>query len=218
MLSFFQFFTFQRQVILFAVCTVLTVLLWTTVGFSWAWIPLLFVIILLSKHILIGTVNGAAMKMQTGDIVGAEKLLKYTLNPSWLQFGYHGMYYFMLSSIAMQKGENKKAEALTNKVLGMKIADDFKGMGYLQLINLSALQLQRDPKNQIVINRIKELHQKAKKLNITTPQVKEQLNQVEMMLKGGDPEMQKKMAGTGKGGMKAMMQQGFMRRNPGKKR
>jgi hypothetical protein len=218
MFSFIQFFTFQRQVILFAVCTVLTVLLWFTVGFVWAWIPLLFVIVLLTKHLLIGTVNGAAMKLQTGDIAGAEKLLSYTLKPSWLQFGYHGMYYFMLSTVAMQKGETKKAEALTNKVLGMKVADDFKGMAYLQLINLSAMQLQRDPKNQIVLNRIKELHQKTKKLNITTPQVKEQLNQVDMMLKGGDPEMQKKMAGPGKGGMKAMMQQGFMKRNPGKRR
>jgi cystathionine gamma-synthase len=81
----------------------------------------------------------------------------------------------------MQKGDVKKAEVLTNKVLNMKVADDFKAMAYLQLINISSMQLQRDPKNQIVINRIKELHAKTKKLNISTPQVKEQLDQVDLM-------------------------------------
>jgi hypothetical protein len=212
-----RFFTFQRQIILFFLSLALTIFLLFTVGLVWAWMPLLIVIVLLIKHLLIGTVNGAAMKMQEGDADGADKLLNYTFNPSWLQFGYHGMFYFMRSTIAMQKGDTKKAEALTNKVLSMKIADDFKGMAYLQLINIQAMQLQRDPKNLIVINKIKELHAKTKKLNITTPQVKEQLAQVDMMLKG-DHDMQRKMQTPGKGGMKTMMQQGFMKRSPGKKK
>jgi len=212
-----RFFTFQRQIILFFLSLALTIFLLFTVGLVWAWMPLLIVIVLLTKHLLIGTVNGAAMKMQEGDADGADKLLNYTFNPSWLQFGYHGMFYFMRSTIAMQKGDTKKAEALTNKVLNMKIADDFKGMAYLQLINIQAMQLQRDPKNLIVINKIKELHAKTKKLNITTPQVKEQLAQVDMMLKG-DHDMQRKMQTPGKGGMKTMMQQGFMKRSPGKKK
>lgn len=216
-MGFLRFFTFDKQVILFGVSLALTVFLWLTVGFAWAWITLLIVIILLTKHILIGTVNGAAMKMQEGDADGAEKLLKYTLKPSWLQFGYHGMYYFMQSTIAMQKGDVKKAEVLTNKVLNMKVADDFKAMAYLQLINISSMQLQRDPKNQIVINRIKELHAKTKKLNISTPQVKEQLDQVDLMLKG-EHQGQRKMATPGKGGMKSMMQQGFMKRSSGRKK
>ena len=216
-MGFIKFFTFQRQVILFFLCLGLTIFLWPTVGLAWAGMPLLVVIILLTKHLLIGTVNGAAMRMQEGDADGADRLLKYTIKPSWLQFGYHGMFYFMKSTIAMQKGDTKKAETLTNHVLTMKIADDFKGMAYLQLININAMQLQRDPKNLIVINRIKELHAKTKKLNITPPQVKEQLAQVDMMLKG-DHEMQRKMQSSGKGGMKSMMQQGFMKRNPGKRR
>jgi hypothetical protein len=123
----------------------------------------------------------------------------------------------MKSTIAMQKGDTKKSELLTNKVLTMKIADDFKGMAYLQLINIQAMQLQRDPKNLLVRNKIKELHAKTKKLNITTPQVKEQLAQVDMML-NNEQEMQRKMQTPGKGGMKTMMQQGFMKRSPGKKR
>jgi hypothetical protein len=216
-MGFLRFFNFQRQIILFFVSLALTIFLWLTVGLVWAWIPLLVVIILLTKHILIGTVNGAALKMQEGDAEGADKLLNYTFKPSWLQFGYHGMYYFMKSTIAMQKGDTKKAESLTYKVLTMKIADDFKGMAYLQLINVQAMQLQRDPKNLLIVNKIKELHAKTKKLNITTPQVKEQLAQVDMMLKG-DHESQRKMQSSGKGGMKAMMQQGFMKRSPGKRR
>ena len=117
----------------------------------------------------------------------------------------------------MQKGDIKKAESLTNYALSLKIADDFKGMAYIQLINVQAMQLQRDPKNLIIINKIKELYAKTKKLNITTPQVKEQLVQIDTMLKG-DHEMQRKMQSSGKGGMKAMMQQGFMKRSPGKRR
>ncbi len=216
-MGFIRFFTFQRQIILFFLSVALTVFLWVTpnVGLAWAWIPLLIVIILLTKHFLIGTVNGAAMKMQEGDINGAEKLLKYTLTPSWLQFGYHGMFYFLKSTIAMQKGDVKKAETLTNHVLTMKIADDFKGMAYLQLININAMGLQRDPKNKVLLNKIKDLYAKTKKLNITTPQVKEQLAQVDMMLKG-EHQMQK--GAVGKGGAKAMMQQGFMKRTNSKKR
>jgi hypothetical protein len=216
-MGFIRFFTFQRQLILFFFSLALTIFLWVTVGLVWAWMPLLIVIVLLTKHLLIGTVNGAAMKMQEGDADGADRLLNYTLNPSWLQFGYHGMFYFMKSTIAMQKGDTKKSELLTNKVLTMKIADDFKGMAYLQLINIQAMQLQRDPKNLLVRNKIKELHAKTKKLNITTPQVKEQLAQVDMML-NNEQEMQRKMQTPGKGGMKTMMQQGFMKRSPGKKR
>jgi hypothetical protein len=219
MFGFIQFFTFQRQVILFFACVFLSVLLWVLphVGFAWAWIPLLIVLILGIKHILIGTVNTAALQLQEGDIAGAEKLLKYTLKPSWLQFGYHGMYYFIQSTILMQKGEQKAAEALTHKVLQMNMADDFKAMAYLQLINMAALQLQRDPKNQLLLKNIKDYHQKAKKLNISTQQVKEQLQQVDMMLKG-DTDMQRKMMAPGKGGMKSMMQQGFMKRGTGKRR
>src|SRR5690606_35282818 len=105
MLGFIRFFTFERQVILFALCFVLSVVLIITTGFAWAWMPLIFVILLPVKHFLIGTVNGAAMKMQMGDVDGAERLLKYVIKPSWLQFGYHGMYYFIKSSVAMQKGD-----------------------------------------------------------------------------------------------------------------
>lgn len=216
-MGFLRFFTFQIQVILFFVSVALTIFLWITVDFVWAWIPLLVAVILLAKHLLIGTVNGAALKMQEGNIDGADKLLNYIFKPSWLQFGYHGMYYFVKSTIAMQKGDVKKAESLTYHALSLKIADDFKAMAYLQLINVQAMQLQRDPKNLLIINRIKELHAKTKKLNITTPQVKEQLDQVDVMLKG-DHEMQRKMQSSGKGGMKAMMQQGFMKRSPGKRR
>lgn len=217
MLGFLRFFTFQRQVILFALSTVLTVVLWTTVGFAWAWIPLLFVIILLTKHFLIGTVNSAAMKLQIGDPDGAERVLKYTFTPSWLQFGYHGMFYFLQSGIAMQKGELKKTEALAYKALKMKVPDDIKGMLHIQLINVYGMYQKSNPNNKKFVMKMKEQLQKAKKLNISNPQVRENIKEIDQMLKGTH-EQQRKMMKGGKKGMRGQMNQGFMKRGGSRKK
>lgn len=217
MINFIRFFTFERQVILFVVSLILSVVLLITSGFAWAWMPLIFVVLLPVKHILIGTVNGAAMKMQTGDMLGAERVLKYVLKPSWLQFGYHGMFYFLKSSIALQKSELKKAEALANQALALKLPDDMKAMAYLQLININGMYQKQSPQSKIFLPKIKELLVKAKKLNVQNQMIRDNINEVDSMLKG-EHEMQKKMATPGKGGMKSMMQQGFMKRGGGKKR
>lgn len=217
MLNFIRFFTFERQVILFVVSLVLSIVLLITSGIAWAWMPLIFVIFLPVKHFLIGTVNGAAMKMQMGDLEGAEKTLKYVVKPSWLQFGYHGMFYFLKSSIALQKSELKKAENLANKALALKLPDDMKAMAYLQLININGMYQKQYPQNKTFLPKIKELLQKAKKLNVQNSMIRDNITEVSQMLKG-EHEMQKKMATPGKGGNKSMMQQGFMKRGGGKKR
>jgi hypothetical protein len=217
MIGFLRFFTFQRQLVLFALSLVLTVYLWATVGFAWAWIPLLVLIILLTKHFLIGTVNGAAMKLQMGDPDAAEKLLKYTFNPSWLQFGYHGMYYFLQSGIAMQKGELKKTEALAHKAMKLKVPDDIKGMLHIQLINVYGMYQKNNPNNKKYMMMMKEQLQKAKKLNISNPQVRENIKEIDLMLKG-QHQQQKQMMKGGKKGMRGQMNQGFMKRGGRKKR
>lgn len=219
MLSFIQFFTFQRQLILFFACLALTLGLWPTVGFAWAWMPLLVVIILLVKHFLIGTVNAAAMKMQIGDTEGAEKVLAYTFKPEWLQFGYHGMYYFIRSGLALQKGETKKCEKLANQAMKLDLPDDIRGMLYLQLINVQGMYAQKmttETQRRPYVMKMKEYLETAKKLNINNPQVKENIKEIDLMLKG-QHQMQRQAMKGGRGGMKGQMQ-GYMKRGGGRKR
>lgn len=159
MLSFFQFFTFRRQLILFGVALASIIPLHLWAGFAGSWLPVLVVLILLVKHLLIGTVNASAMAMQTGDFEEAENLLKYTFKPNWLQFTYHGMYYFVKSTLAFRKKNYKEAEQLSNKAMELDLQDDFKAMLYLQLMNNYGTR-----NNRV---KVKELYDKARKLNVS---------------------------------------------------
>lgn len=201
MLSFFQFFTFRRQLILFGVALLAIVPLHMWAGFAGSWLPILLVLILLVKHLLIGTVNAAAMAMQTGDFEEAENLLNYTFKPSWLQFTYHGMYYFVKSTLAFRKKNYKEAEQHSNKAMDLDLQDDFKAMLYLQLMNIYGTR-----NNRI---KVKEFYEKARKLNITQEPVRQNIAEVGQMLKGTHPQQKKMM---GKKAQRSMMNQGYMRR------
>lgn len=208
MFSFIQFFTLQRQVILFFASLALTIffhVMWGWGGFAGSWLTIIIMLVLVTKHLLLGTINPAAMKMQMGDFDGAESLLKYTWKPSWLRFGYHGMYYILNSQIAFQKKDYDKAEKDANTALALDLPDDFAGMVYLELM---AIYGQR--KNQM---KVKEYLQAAKKLNITNPQIKDQIHEVDQMLKGVVTPNQRKMMGK----QRTLLNQGYMRRNPGKR-
>lgn len=206
-MGFIRFFTIERQFILFVICLVSIVPLYMAWGFAGAWIPMLIVIGLLIKHLLIGTVNAAAMKLQMGDIAGAEKILKYTWKPEWLKLGFHGMYYLIQSNVEFQKKNYKKVEVLAQKALSLDLQDDFKAMLYLQLMNIYGQR-----KNTM---KVKELLAKAKKLNVTQAPLKENIEQVDQML-SGKHQMQKKM--MGKKAQRSMMNQGYMKRGGRNKR
>lgn len=208
MLSLVQFFTLPRQLILFFASLALTIffhVMWGWSGFAGSWLTIIIMGGLLAKHLLIGTVNAAAMKMQMGDWEGAEKVLKYTWKPSWLRFGYHGMFYILKSQIAFQKKDFNEAEKFANMALALDLPDDFAGMVYLELM---AIYGQR--KNQM---KVKEYLQQAKKLNISNPQIKEQIHEVDQMLKGVITPQQRKFMGK----QRTLLNQGYMRRNPGRK-
>lgn len=201
MINFVRFFTIERQFMLFVGALVAMVALHLWAGFAGSWLPILIIIFLVAKHLLIGTVNAAAMKMQMGDFDGADKILSYTFKPDWLRFTYHGMYYWIKSTIEFQRKNNKESERLANKALGLDLQDDIKGMIYLQLMNIHGTRNNRA--------KVKDLYQKAKKLNVTQPQVKENIEQVGLMLQGKHSEQKKMM---GKKAQRSMMNQGYMRR------
>jgi hypothetical protein len=207
MINFLRLFTIERQFILFIVSLISIVLLHSWAGFAGSWFPIIIVVALIAKHLLIGTVNAAAMKMQTQDFEGAERLLKYTFKPNWLRFTYHGMYYWIKSTLAFQRKDFKTTERLSNIALELDLQDDFKAMIYLQLINIYG------SKNNRI--KVKELYQKAKKLTITQEMVKENVEEVGLMLQGKHSEQKKMM---GKKAQRSMMNQGYMRRSRNKKR
>lgn len=206
MINFLRFFTIERQLIIFVVSFISIFFLHAWAGFAGSWLPILIVVLLLAKHLLIGTVNAAAMKMQYGDFDGAEKVLKYTFKPSWLRFTYHGMYYWIKSTIEFQKKNFKEAEQLSNIALGLDLQDDFKAMIYLQLMNVYGTKNNR-PK-------VEELYQKAKKLSITQEPIKKNMEEVGLMLQGKHSAQKQMM---GKKVQRSMMSSGYMRRNTKKK-
>ena len=82
------------------------------------------------------------------------------------------------------------------------LQDDIKAMIYLQLMNIHGTRNNT--------KKVKELYQKAKKLNnVTQPQVKDNIEQVGLMLQGKHSQQKKMM---GKKAQRSMMNQGYMRR------
>ena len=183
MLSFIQFFTFERQVILFFFSLSLGLLAQFTWGFAWSWIPFLIVIVLGLKHFLLGTVNAAAMALHLNDWSRAKKLLRYTFKPSWLRFGNHGMYYLLASRIAFEEKDTDKAESLALHATSLDMLDDMKAMAYLQLIGIAAPRQQRS-KIELYLKQIK-------KLKVNAPEIKEQIKQLDLMLSGQHPDQKK---------------------------
>lgn len=182
MLGFFQFFTIQRQLILFIVSFFGIFALHYWIGFAGSWLPALIVIFLAIKYIILGTVNAAVMEMQMGDFEKAERILNWTKKPSWLRFGYHGVFFMLKSQFAFQRQDFAAAESYAEKALTLDLADDMKAGLYLELINIHA-QRRNVPK-------VKELLAKSKKLNVTVPQLKEKFKEVELMLEGKHPQQQ----------------------------
>lgn len=206
MLGFLRFFTIERQFLLFIFSFIMLFVLHSWAGFAGSWFPMLIIIFLVAKHLLIGTVNAAAMKMQYGDFDGAEKILKYTLKPSWLRFTYHGMYYLIKGRIEFNKKNYKEVERLTEIALKLDLQDDFRAMLYLQLINIHGTR-----KNQL---KVKEYYAKVKKLNVTQQEVKQNIDDIGQMLRGSH-KAQKQM--MGKKAQRSMMGNSYMKRGRKKK-
>lgn len=177
MLRFLQFFTLRVQLITFVVSTVLFIVLTITSGFAWSWFFLLIMLVLIVKYLILGTVNAAAMEMQMGDLERAERTLNYTRFPKMLQFKYHGVYYFLKGTMAMQRGDWKDSEAHIQHALDLTLpADEMTAVAYL---NMASIQARRRRKKEA-----QEYIQKAKKLKVQEPTLQAQIQQVEDALNG----------------------------------
>jgi tetratricopeptide (TPR) repeat protein len=144
-------------------------------GFWYSFPLLLIGLILLIGYILFGTVQSAAELMQSADFDKSEQRLNLTLNPRWL-YSTNRAYYFMIKgSIAMARKDIDESEKWLRKAKEINVpTDNEKAMLELQMANIMASR-----------NKWKQakLHfRNAKKLHITEPTIKEQLNQFEKAL------------------------------------
>lgn len=144
-------------------------------GFWYSFPLLLIGLILLIGYILFGTIQSAAELMQSADFEKSEQRLNLTLNPKWLYSTNRAYYYMIKGSIAMARKDIDESEKWLRKAKEIDVpTDNEKAMLELQMANIMASR-----------NKWKQakLHfRNAKKLDVTEPTIKEQLNQFEKAL------------------------------------
>jgi len=183
---------------LIALCLIGGTILAILFGFWYAFIFLLIGLALLASYFLLGTVQSATELIQLQDFDGAEQRLAMTKFPKLLYVTNRAIFYVMKGTIEASRQNNKLAEEHFNTALSLNLpTDNEKGMVLLQLANIHA---QRNnwagAKNYVM---------QIKKLKITEPVIKEQMEMFEKAINNrGQMNVARSM---GKQGMQ-MMQQG----------
>jgi len=173
-------------------------------GFWYAFIFLLIGLGLLASYFLLGTIQSSAEMVQAMDIDGAEKRLNLTYFPKFLLSSIRPVFYIIKGTIAMQRNDMDGAEGHLTEALNLNPADSEKGMVLLQLANISA------QKNKWTA--AQNYYRDAKKLNITEPQLKEQVKEFGKALKNRGQA--KAAQGMGRRGQQMMQGGKSKRRRP----
>lgn len=150
------------QFIVMAVCLVLFIVLQATVGFGFAFIPLLILIGFAIAYILFGTIASTSEILNTGDYLKAEKNLALTFKPNWLLKFYRGYYLQLKGFIEIQKKNVDAGEdyLLQAREMGLPTNTD-KATVALQLASLS-FNKRNFQKASTYIREIKSLDVKEK--------------------------------------------------------
>ena len=151
-------------------------LLWATNGF-WYGLPFILIgIILLVGYILLGTIVSTNMLMGQMRMDEAEQRLKLTFFPKLLLMGYKGVYFMTQAAIAMQRKDWNTSETLLKKALSSGLpSDNERAAAMLQLLMIGA----QKGNHNLLPAQLAEI----KKLNITEPNLKSQIKEVEQQLK-----------------------------------
>jgi tetratricopeptide (TPR) repeat protein len=145
-------------------------------GFWYGFPFLLIGIGLLASYIFLGTVQSAAQLMEKMDFEETEKRLKLTLFPKLLYVTNRAFYFIIQGTLALNLKRNDEAEDWFNQAKDLKLpSDSEKGLVLLQLANINA--------NKGKWNQANVYFQEVKKLKITEPQLKEQVQQFERAFK-----------------------------------
>ncbi len=172
-------------------------------GFWYAFPLILIGLVLLVGYILFGTVQSAAVLMQSGDFDACEKRLNLTLTPKWLYSTNRAYYYMIKGSVAMARQEVDESEKWLKKAQEIDVpTDNERAMLELQLANIMA---SRDKWKQAQIH-----FRNIKKMKVTEPAIKEQIQQFEKALQNrGQLKAAQRMGGQG-----GIMRPGGKRRRP----
>jgi len=150
--------------------------LWAAYGFWYGFPFVLIGIILLAGYLMLGTIVSTNTLLGQMRMDEAEKRLKMTYFPQLLLVGYKGVYHMTLASIAMQRKDWSTGETLLKKALAAGLpSDNERGAAMLQLMMISA----QKGNHTGIPNQLAEI----KKLNITEPNLKSQIKEVEQQLK-----------------------------------
>jgi tetratricopeptide (TPR) repeat protein len=171
----------------------------------WYSLPLILVgLVLLTGYVLLGTVQSAAMMIQSMDFDKVEKRLALTLSPKLLYSANRAYYYILNGTIAQHRNKPDEAEAWLKKAEATKLpSDNERAMVQLQLANLAAM---KDKWTQA-----KAIFQKVKEYKVTDANIKDQIKQFEKALnQQGQVKAARMMGKQSQGGMRP----GGKRRRP----
>lgn len=145
-------------------------------GFWWSFPFILTGIVLIVGYFLLGTVQSAAMILQTGDMAAAEKRLGLTFFPQWLYTPNRAYFYMLKGTIASNEKDYEVAEGhyLMAQKIGLP-SDNEKAMVLLALSNFRAM------KNNWA--GAENFFRQLKDLKVTEPMIKEQVKEFEKALK-----------------------------------
>ena len=170
----------------------------------WYALPILLVgIVLAVGYIFLGTVQSAAMIMQTGDFNKTEDRLKLILNPKWLYATNRAYYYMLKGSIAMARKDTDSSERYLKMAQEINIpTDNEKAMLELQLANINA---SKGKWKQAQVH-----YRNLKQLKVSEATIKEQIKEFDKVMQNrGQMKAASRMGGQG-----GMMRQGGKRRRP----
>ena len=146
-------------------------------GFWYAFPLILIGLVLLAGYILLGTTQSAALMMQSGASTDAvRERLKLTYFPQWLYTPLRAQYYLLLGTLAGQDKNYEQAETYftTAQKIGLS-SDDEKAMVLMSLANFRLMK-----KNWAAAE---NYLRQVKALNVTMPQLKEQIVEFDKAMK-----------------------------------
>ena len=151
-------------------------ILWATNGFWYGFPFILIGVILLIGYVLLGTIVSTNMLMGQMRMDEAEKRLQLTFFPKLLLMGYKGVYFMTQAAIAMQRKDWSTGETLLKKALDAGLpSDNERAAAMLQLLMIGA----QKGNHSAAPSQLAEI----KKLNVTEPNLKSQIKEVEQQLK-----------------------------------
>jgi hypothetical protein len=152
------------------------ILLSAAYGFWYGFPFILIAILLLAGYLMLGTIMSTNVLLGQMRFDEAEARLKMTFFPRILLVGYRGVFYMTQAAIHMQRKEWNTSEELLKKALNLGLpSDNERGAALLQLMMIGAQKGNRN----LIPTQMAEL----KKLNITEPNLKAQIKDVEQQLK-----------------------------------